>query len=262
MLRASDLTAFTLLSAEGLEESDNEQDLQGIPEMEGEGDENEEVEGEVDEEDAVGLEGERRQHENLEYWGPENLGEEEEGVGLTAEASSHDEGVESTEAGGQQAASAAGDSEGHHQHVLEGLERLSGLGAPGVIGNLSRLVIDFDAHLEDFNGHCVVYCCDGCHTFSLLLNCLKIVKCVGACSFIFPLLTSLLCALSATLRVTKKQQKWEAASSMASSSWSILNGSEGTEVEVVKDLGLSQPISVRTHLPPHRLGKPGGDIMG
>jgi hypothetical protein len=69
-------------------------------------------------------------------------------------------------------------------------------------------------------------------------------------------------AHSATLRVTKKQQKWEAASSVASSSWSILNGSDGTEVEVVKDLGLSQPISVRTHLPPHRLGKPGGEIMG
>lgn len=153
MLRASDLTAFTLLSAEGLEESDNEQDLRGIPETEGECDESVDDEGDVDEEDAgaVGQEGERGQREGLECWGPEHLGEE--GANLPAEASSQDEGVESTEAGGQQAAApGAVDGGGHRQLGLEGLEKLSGLGTPGVIGNLSRLVIDFDAHLKDFKG--------------------------------------------------------------------------------------------------------------
>lgn len=35
---------------------------------------------------------------------------------------------------------------------------------------------------------------------------------------------------SGALRVTKKAQRWDAASSLASTSWSFLKGTGGTEV--------------------------------
>ena len=132
-----------------MEESDNEQDLQGIPEMEEAGSENQEGDDDDDDDDddreQEGEEGvTEMQHEESTNWGPDNLVEGESE--LPADASPQDEMVEPAKDREQAADSAAGagggEEESHHQHVLEGLERLSGLGAPGTIGNLSRYRLD------------------------------------------------------------------------------------------------------------------------
>jgi len=139
-----------------LEESDNEQDLQGIPEMEEAGSENQEGDDDDDDDDddreQEGEEGvTEMQHEESTNWGPDNLVEGESE--LPADASPQDEMVEPAKdreqaadaaagAGAAAAGAGGGEEESHHQHVLEGLERLSGLGAPGTIGNLSRYRLD------------------------------------------------------------------------------------------------------------------------
>ena len=198
VLRASDLTAFTLLSAEGMDGSGDEQDLAGIPEA-GSDDDDDESEGEVAEEVA---------EESAD-----DAADEEDACGEGAEGA-----VGPEELVGAEPADGSGGSDGAEVRYLETLGRLSGQAAP--IGNLARCAccrrLLFSLPFPCSRAPSLSLSLSHTHTHTLFMP--------------FQLSFILRLCRSGAPRATKKEQRWEAASSHASTSWSFLKGSEGTEV--------------------------------